>query len=91
MIRVETAYHHLVARPEAWRKQLYLKERNLTVWHVVGRMQANGYSPAEAAEQFDVPLEAVLEALDYYRRHKALVDAETMEEGRRLREAGLLE
>ena len=76
---------------EAWRKQLYLKERNLTVWHVVGRMQANGYSPTEAAEQFDIPLEAVLEALDYYQRHKVLVDAETVEEGRRLREAGLLE
>jgi hypothetical protein len=43
----------------------------LTVWHVVGRMQAHGYSSAEAAEQFDLPLEAVLEAVDYYQRHVA--------------------
>jgi hypothetical protein len=70
---------------------VYLKERNLTVWHVVGRMQAHGYSSAEAAEQFDVPLEAVLEAVDYYQRHKDLVDADTAEEGRRLRAAGLWE
>jgi uncharacterized protein (DUF433 family) len=88
---VETQYEHLMARPDSWRKQLYLKERNLTVWQVVGRMQAHGYSPAEAAEQFDLPLKAVREALDYYQRHKELVDAETAEEGRRLREAGLLE
>ena len=43
----------------------------MTVWHVVGRMQAHGYSSAEAAEQFDLPLEAVLEAVDYYQRHVA--------------------
>ncbi len=90
-MRVKTPYKHLEARPESWRKQWYLKERNLTVWQVVGRMQAHGYSSAEAAEQFDLPLAAVLEAVDYYQRHKDLVDAETAEEGRRLRAAGLWE
>jgi hypothetical protein len=34
-----------------------------------------GCSSAEAAEQFDLPLEAVLEAVDYYQRHKDWVDA----------------
>jgi uncharacterized protein (DUF433 family) len=90
-VSIETHYKHLEARPESWRKQWYLKERNMTVWQVVGRMQAHGYSSAEAAEQFDLPLEAVLEAVDYYQRHKDLVDAETAEEGRRLRAAGLWE
>ena len=70
-MRVETHYKHLEARPDSWRKQWYLKERNVTVWHVVGRMQAHSYSSAEAAEQFDVPLAAVLEAVDYYQRHMA--------------------
>jgi uncharacterized protein (DUF433 family) len=88
---VEIHYKHLEARPDSWRKQLYLKERNMTVWHVVGRMQAHGYSSAEAAEQFDLPLAAVLEAVDYYQRNKDLVDAETAEEERRLRVAGLWE
>ena len=88
---IETHYKHLEARPDSWCKQLYLKERNMTVWHVVGRMQAHGYSSAEAAEQFDLPLEAVVEAVDYYQRNKDLVDAETAEEGRRLRKAGLWE
>ena len=88
---IKTQYKHLEAHPASWRKQWYLKERNLTVWQVVGRMQAHGYSSAEAAEQFDLPPEAVLEAVDYYQRHKDLVDAETAEEGRRLRAAGLWE
>ena len=90
-MRIETHYKHLEARPDSWRKQLYLKERNMTVWHVVGRMQAHGYSSAEAAEQFDLSLEAVVEAVDYYQRNKDLVDADTAEEGRRLRKAGLWE
>ena len=88
---VEIHYKHLEARPDSWRKQWYLKERNVTVWQVVGRMQAHGYSSAEGAAQFDLPLAAVLEAVDYYQRHKDLVDAETAEEGRRLRAAGLWE
>lgn len=88
-MQVKIHYKHLETRPDSWRKQLYLKERNLTVWHVVGRMQACGYSSAEAAEQFDLPLAAVLEAEDFYQRHKDLVDAETAEEGRRLRAAEL--
>jgi uncharacterized protein (DUF433 family) len=88
---VQIHYKHLEVRPDSWRKQLYLKERNMTVWHVVGRVQAHGYSSAEAAEQFDLPLAAVLEAVNYYQRNKDLVDAETAEEDRRLRVAGLWE
>ena len=86
-----THYKHLETRPDSWRKQLYLKERNVTVWQVVGRMQAHGHSSAEAAEQFDLPLAAVLEAVDYDQRNRDLVDAETAEEGRHLRAAGLWE
>jgi uncharacterized protein (DUF433 family) len=88
---VEIHYKHLEARPDSWRKQLYLKERNMTVWHVVGRMQAHGYSSVEAAEQFDLPLAAVLEAVDYYQHNKGLVDAETVHEVLRMRAAGLWE
>ena len=47
-------------------------------------MRAHGYSSAEAAEPFDLPPAAVLEAVDCCQRHKDLVDAETAEEGRRL-------
>ena len=54
-------------------------------------MQVHAYSSAEAAEPFDLPLAAVLEAVDYYQHNKELVDAETAEEGRRLRKAGLWE
>ena len=52
-------------------------------------MQAHAYSSAEAAEPFDLPLAAVLEAVDYYQRHEDLVDADTAEERRRRRAAWL--
>jgi uncharacterized protein (DUF433 family) len=53
-------------------------------------MLQEGETPEETAKNFGLPLEAVQEALDYYHRNKALVDAETEEEGRRLRAKGQL-
>jgi len=47
-------------------------------------------TPEETARNFALPVEAVREALDYYYRNKVLVDAETEEEGRRLRAKGQL-
>jgi uncharacterized protein (DUF433 family) len=53
-------------------------------------MLCEGETPEETAKNFGLPLEAVLEALDYYQHNKALVDAETEEEGQRLRAQGWL-
>ena len=49
-----------------------------------------GETSEETAKNFGLPLEAVLEALAYYQRNQALVDAETEEEGQRLRAQGWL-
>ena len=86
----ETKYKYLESRPHRWRKQLCIKGRNMTVWHVVGGMRADGYTKEEAAENYSLPIEAVEEALQYYVENRALIEAEVEEEGRRLREAGLL-
>jgi uncharacterized protein (DUF433 family) len=58
------------------------------VWHVVATMLREGETPEETARNFGLPVEAVQEALDYYQHNRALVDAETEEEGRRLRARG---
>lgn len=60
------------------------------VWHLVATMLREGETPEEPAKNFGLPVEAVIEALDYYQRNKELVDAETEEEGRRRREKGWL-
>jgi uncharacterized protein (DUF433 family) len=89
---METAasYHYLEARPHPWRKILWLKGRHMHVWHVVATMLREEETPEETAKNFGLPVEAVHEALNYYQRNKALVDAETAEEGRRLRIKGQL-
>ncbi|MEW6301550.1 MAG: DUF433 domain-containing protein [Thermodesulfobacteriota bacterium] len=89
---METAvpYHYLEARPHPWRKILWVRGRNMHVWHVAATMLREGETPEETARNFGLPVEAVREALDSYQRNKALVDAETEEEGRRLRTKGQL-
>ena len=84
---IETAvtYKYLEPRPHPWRKILWIKGRKMHVWHLVATMLRERETPEEIAKNFGLPVEAVREALDYYQRNKVLVDAETDEEGRRLR------
>ena len=50
---------YLVARPHPWRRQLFVRGRNLTVGHLVMTMRANRLTPEQAAEELDLPIEAV--------------------------------
>jgi len=77
-------YRYLVARPHPWRRQLCLKGRNMTVGQLVATMKANRLSPEEAAEDLNLPLEQVHEALLYYDLHRDLVEAELREEANRV-------
>ena len=49
-------------------------------------MRVNHFTPEQVAQDGGLPLEAVLEALDYYEKNKELVDAEAREEKRVLQE-----
>ena len=89
-METEATYKYLEPRPHQWRKILRIKGRNMHAWHLVATMLREGETPEETAKNFGLATEAVLEALDYYQRNKALVDAETEEEGRRLRAKGRL-
>lgn len=80
----EPVYSHLEARPHPWRKILWIRGRNMHVWHLLATMLREGETAEETAKNFRLPIEAVHEALDYYHRNKALVDRETEEEGLRL-------
>src|SRR5256712_10602556 len=52
----------LVRRPHPWRRQLSLKGRRITAGQLADQMGANHWTPEETARQFDLPVEAVLEA-----------------------------
>jgi uncharacterized protein (DUF433 family) len=86
--KAEVTYRYLEARPHPWRKQLCIKGRNLTVWQLLTSMWVNGETPEEAARNRGLPVEAVYEALDYYKRHRDLLLREAEEERRWLKEHG---
>lgn len=83
-------YQHLERRPHPWRKQLYVRGRNMTVAHLVLGMRANQQSPEEAAQDADLPLEVIEEALRYYRRHRDIIEHDQDEEKRLLIARGSL-
>jgi len=73
-------YQYLVSRPERWRKQLYLKGRNMTVGQLVYKMRANQMTAEQAARDMDLPVEQVLEAMVYYQTHRQLIESEAEDE-----------
>jgi uncharacterized protein (DUF433 family) len=82
-------YRYLVAKPESWRKQLYLKGRNMTVGQLVYTMRANDLTAEAAAADMDLPIEQVREAQAYYETHRKLIEAEVDEEKRSLLSQGV--
>jgi len=61
-MRERATYPYLEARPHPWRKQLFIKGRNMTVWQLLSKMWASERTPKEAAAGFGLPAEAVYEA-----------------------------
>ena len=68
----------LVSRP-GWRSTPWFKGRRLHVGDVVHAMEANDYTQQEVADELELPLEAVAEALAYCRSNRELLDAEDRE------------
>lgn len=52
-------------------------------------MQANDMTAAEAAENWNLPLAAIREAIDYCQTHQDLLQQEAAEERRRLEAKGI--
>jgi uncharacterized protein (DUF433 family) len=82
-------WQYLVARPHAWRKQLYIKGRKLLASTICRDMTANQMSPEQAAENWDLPLSAIYEAIDYCESHQELLKLEADEERYRLEAKGV--
>jgi uncharacterized protein (DUF433 family) len=81
-------WQFLVSRAHPWRRQLCIKGRNLTVGQLVSAIRANRLDAEQAADDLDLPVDAIQEALTYYQENRALIELEASEERRRLRERG---
>jgi hypothetical protein len=82
-------WQYLIARPHRWRRQLWIKGRNMTVGQLVSAIPANRLSPEQASANLDLPLAAIYEALLYHTENRGLIELEASEERRRLAERGL--
>jgi len=86
-----TQYHHLEPRPGSSYRQLFLKGRRIRAAVVHEAVHGpDPYTPEEFAREFQVPLEAVREALDYVDQDLPLIEQERDREAARLRARGLI-
>src|SRR5437016_13120656 len=69
-------WQYLVRRQHPWRKQLYVKGRNMTARQLVGSMKANHLDEEAAAADYRLPVAAVREALAYVQRNGELLETE---------------
>ena len=90
MTNTETLYQHLEPRPGSNYRLLFVKGRRIRAAVVEEAIHGpDPYTPEEFARDYQVPLEAVLEALDYVARNRPLVEQERDREAARLRARGL--
>jgi uncharacterized protein (DUF433 family) len=66
-------WKYLVVRKHPWRKQLYIKGRNMTVRHLVGTVKANAFTEEQAAKDLHLPVEAIREALAYFEANPEVI------------------
>ncbi len=90
-MNAQTTYQWLEPKPyKKFTKQLGIKGRNMIVWNLVANIVVSGLTAEAVARDFELPIEAVNEALDYYYSNQLWIDEETAETGRFLEKAGLL-
>jgi hypothetical protein len=82
-------WQYLVSRPHPWRKQLYIKGRKLLASTVWQDTIANQMSLEQAAENWDLPLSAIYEVVQYCESHSELLKLEADEERYRLEIKGV--
>src|SRR5438132_7935946 len=81
-------WRYLAPRTDSWRKQLFIKGRNITVGQLVGIVVANKETPEQASENLALPLEAIHEAFLYFEQNKELIQQEAGAERQYLRDHG---
>ena len=74
----------LAKRNHPWRKQLYIKGRKLLAANIWQDMIANGMSCEDAADNWDLPIDAIYEVVSYCKSHQDLLRLEADEEYYRL-------
>lgn len=80
---------YLTEQAHPWKRQLYVKGRKLPAAAVYTGMLANDLTLDQAADNWDLPVNAVREIIEYCEQNKDLLQMEAAEELRRLEEKGI--
>lgn len=83
-------YTHLEPRPGSHYQQLWIKGRRIRA-EVIYRLTVGvePRTPEEVAQDYDLPIEAVYEAIEYAIHNQELLQAERAREEARLKQLGL--
>ena len=83
-------YQYLEPRPRSHYRQLWIKGRHLRA-EVLYRLTvgAEPRTPEEVAQDYNLPVEAVQEAIDYAVRNQRVLEAERAREAARMQPLGL--
>jgi uncharacterized protein (DUF433 family) len=86
----QVQYQHLETCPRSHYRQLWVKGRHIRA-EVLYRLTVGlePRTPEEVAQDYDLPIEAVQEAIDYAVRNQKLLDAERAREKARAEQLGL--
>lgn len=77
--RPEADWVWLVRRDHPWRRQLWIKGRSLTAGDLARTIEIEGWTPERAADEYELPLQAVVEAQRYAETARDLIAAEEAE------------
>jgi len=80
---------YLVDQAHPWKKQLFVKGRKLPAAAVWTGMTLNNMTAEQAADNWDLPVDAVLEIIEYCKENSDLLKMEAEEEYRRLEQKGI--
>ncbi len=86
----KTQWQYIEPRPDSWRKQLYLKGTRIKASVIYSDMIVNEMTEADALYNWDFPLEAIHEIIEYCQTHQELLQSEALEERRRLEAKGVI-
>ncbi len=87
---VQVEYRFLEERPRSNYRQLWVKSRHIRA-EVLYRLTVGPEprTPEEVAHDYDLPVDAIHEAVDYSVQNKSLLDTERAREEVRLKSLGL--
>src|SRR5947208_9885477 len=84
----QVQYKHLMPKRGSSYRQLYVAGRIRAEVIYRETVGLEPLAPEQVAREYNIPVEAVYEAIDYCRRNKDLLDAERAEETERIKAAG---